>query len=135
MARARQPLLDGGSGLGGPARYSAARFGCRVSGSDPTEESSRGAGGELDYPTSWPANAQVSFLASPQPCEQRLCDAGFEVLQLREKAPHPAALLVHGELAPRGKTRNAESLADGRAVPIEVLARKPALRQFQDAKA
>jgi ubiquinone/menaquinone biosynthesis C-methylase UbiE len=219
-------LLDVGSGLGGPARYFAARFGCRVSGIDLTEEFcdvarhltrllrqdrrvdfhagnalampfadacfdgaysmnvsmniadkpsfyrelhrvlkpggwlllseiARGVGGELDYPTPWAANALASFLATPQQTQQGLRDAGFEVLLLQdtadkalaygtrsraavergEKPPHRAVMLIHAELAPRAMANSARSLADGRALPIEVLARRPALRQVQDAKA
>jgi SAM-dependent methyltransferase len=218
-------LLDVGSGLGGPARYFAARFGCRVSGIDLTEEfcdvarhltrllgqerlvdfhagdalampfaeacfdgaysmnvsmniADKAAfyrelhrvlkpagwlllseiahgGGELDYPTPWAASAQSSFLATPQQTEQGLLDAGFEVLHHQdtaekalaygtrsraavargEKPPHRAVMLIHGETAPRAMANTAKSLADGRAVPIEVLARKPAPRQLQEAKA
>jgi ubiquinone/menaquinone biosynthesis C-methylase UbiE len=219
-------LLDVGSGLGGPARYFAARFGCKVSGIDLTEEFcdvarhltrllgqdrsvdfhagnalampfadgrfdgaysmnvsmniadkaalyrelhrvlkpggwlllseiAQGVGGELDYPTPWAANAQASFLATPRQTELGLLAAGFEVLHLQdtaakaldygvrsraavargERPPHRAVKLILGELASIAMAHSAQSLADGRAVPIEVLARKPALRQLQDAKA
>jgi len=218
-------LLDVGSGLGGPARYFAARFGCRVSGIDLTEEFcevarhltrllgqdervdfhagnalampfadvrfdgaysmnvsmniadkaafyrelhrvlkpggwlllseiAQGSGDELVYPTPWAASAQASFLATPQQTEQGLLAAGFEVLHVQdsvdkalaygtrsraevargEKPPHRAVMLIHGELALRAMANSAKSLADGRVLPIEVLARKPAPRQPQDAK-
>src|SRR5260221_6860397 len=42
--RAGLRLLDVGSGLGGPARYFAAKHGCRVTGIDLTEEFVRVAG-------------------------------------------------------------------------------------------
>jgi SAM-dependent methyltransferase len=41
--RAGMPVLDVGSGLGGPARTLAAEFGCRVTGRDLTEEFCRAA--------------------------------------------------------------------------------------------
>ena len=218
-------LLDVGSGLGGPARYFAARFGCRVSGIDLTEEFcdvarhlarllrqencvdfhagdalampfpvdcfhgafsmnvsmniadkaafyrelyrvlrpggwlllselAEGSGAALDYPTPWAASADASFLATPQQTEQGLRDAGFELQQLHdtadkaraygaasraavargEKPPHRAVMLVHGQLATRIMANSAKALADGRVLPIEVLARKPAPQQPQDAK-
>src|ERR1051325_3195753 len=37
-AAASDHILDIGSGIGGPARYFANRFGCRVTGIDPTPE-------------------------------------------------------------------------------------------------
>jgi SAM-dependent methyltransferase len=118
-------------------------------------EIAQGVGGELDYPTPWAANAQASFLATPRQTELGLLAAGFEVLHLQdtaakaldygvrsraavargERPPHRAVKLILGELASIAMAHSAQSLADGRAVPIEVLARKPALRQLQDAKA
>lgn len=219
-------LLDVGSGLGGPARYFAARFGCRVTGIDLTpefcdvarhltrllgqqarvdfqvgdalalpfadgsfdgaysmnvsmniadkrgfirglhrvlrpggwlllSEIARGDGGEPDYPTPWAASAQTSFLVSVQQTMQELADAGFELLHSHstaqraldygarsraavargQKPPHRAVMLIHGEDAARAMAHSAKALADGRTVPIELLARKPAWPQSQLAKA
>jgi ubiquinone/menaquinone biosynthesis C-methylase UbiE len=212
-------LLDVGSGLGGPARYLAQRFGCRVTGVDLTpefcavatqltqqlglqnqvdfhvadalalpfgdasfdgaysmnvsmniadkaslycalrrvlkpggwlllSELARGDGPEPDYPTPWAASAASSFLATPEQTRQGLLDAGFEVLQLKhsldkaraygarsrklvergEKPPHRAVMLIHGDVAGRAMANSARALNEGRTLPIEVLARRPALQ-------
>jgi SAM-dependent methyltransferase len=212
-------LLDVGSGLGGPARYLAQRFGCRVSGIDLTpefcavathltqqlglqqnvdfqvadalappfgdaafdgaysmnvsmniadkaglyralwrvlkpggwlvlSEIARGEGPDPDFPTPWAASAASSFLVTPEQTHQGLLDAGFEVLRLEhtldkaraygarsralvergEKPPHRAVMLIHGDVAARAMAHSARALADGRTLPIEVLARRPALQ-------
>jgi len=208
-------LLDIGSGIGGPARYFAQRFGCRVTGIDLTpefcevarhlarvlrlhdrvdfdvgsaldmpytdgsfdaacsmnvsmniedkkaffqeicrvlkpgarlalSEVARGAGGPIEYPTPWAASAQASFLATPEQTQRSLEDAGFEIASLRstrdealdygarsralvergEKPLHRAVMLIHAETAAVAMANVARALADGRIVPIEVLARR-----------
>jgi len=212
-------VLDVGSGLGGPARYLAQRFGCRVTGIDLTpefcavatqltqqlglqhqvdfhvadalalpfgdasfdgaysmnvsmniadkaslyralwrvlkpggwlllSELARGDGPEPDYPTPWAASAASSFLTTPEQTRQGLLDAGFEVLQLEhsldkarafgarsrklvergEKPPHRAVMLIHGDVAVRAMANSARALNEGGTLPIEVLARRPALQ-------
>jgi ubiquinone/menaquinone biosynthesis C-methylase UbiE len=206
-------ILDIGSGIGGPARYIANRFGCKVTGIDLTaefcdvarhltrllrledkvkfevgdalampfpdasfngaysmnvsmniagkdalyreihrvlkpggwlvlSEIAKGNGGELDFPTPWAASAATSFLATPEATRQGLMKAGFEVTQLKstlqeslafgarsralvergEKPPHRAVMLIHGEIAPEAAANTARGLADGRIIPIEVVA-------------
>ena len=208
-------LLDIGSGIGGPARYFAQRFGCRVTGIDLTpefcevarhlsrvlglhdrvtfevgdavdlsypdgsfdaacsmnvsmniedkkalfqeirrvlkpgarfalSEVARGAGGPIEYPTPWAASAHASFLATSEQTRRCLEEAGFEVASLRstrdealdfgarsralvergEKPPHRAVMLIHVETAAVAMANVARALADGRIVPIEVLARR-----------
>jgi ubiquinone/menaquinone biosynthesis C-methylase UbiE len=210
-------ILDIGSGIGGPARYFAQRFGCRVTGIDLTaefcdvarqltqrlglqdraafqvgdalampfadnsfdggysmnvsmniadkaafyraihrvlapgawlmlSELAKGDGRELDYPTPWAASAAASFLSSADQTRDGLLDAGFERVQVHstleqaraygararamvergEKAPHRAVVLIHGDIADAAMANTARALQDGRAVPIEVLAYKPA---------
>jgi ubiquinone/menaquinone biosynthesis C-methylase UbiE len=214
-ARATDHVLDVGSGIGGPARYVARRFGCRVSGIDLTpefcdvarhltrrlgledrvdfrvgdataqpfgdaafdsaysmnvsmniadktafyrqihrvlkpgarlvlSEAARGAGGEPEYPTPWARTARTSFLATAEDTRRGLEAAGFDVLRLDstleqaraygarsreavargEKPPHRAVMLIHGDIAPAAMANSARALADGRVVPIEILARK-----------
>src|SRR6267143_1286132 len=101
-------LLDVGSGIGGPARYMAHRFGCRVTGIDLTaeyceaarygevrrvlrpgswlmlSELAKGPGAPLDYPTPWAATASTSFLATPEETRNSLEAAGFEIVQFRK---------------------------------------------------
>ena len=208
-------VLDVGSGIGGPARWIARRFGCRVTGIDLTEEFcdvarhltrllgmqervrfeqgdalampfadssfhgaysmnvsmniadksalyrelhrvlkpgawlalseiARGDGPEIDYPTPWARTADSSFLATPEQTRRGLEEAGFEVQMLREtlaqakdygarsrarvargeKPPHRAVILIHGGIAPAAMTNSSRGMADGRIVPIEVLAKK-----------
>lgn len=208
-------LLDVGSGLGGPARWIAQRFGCRVTGIDLTpefvdvareltrrtglhdrvrfetgnalampfadgsfdgawsmnvsmniadkaalyreigrvlkpggwlvvSELAKGAGGAPDYPTPWARTAEASFLATPDETRRGLADAGFDVVRVEStvekhlafaarsraiverggKPPHRAVLLLHGDIARQAIANTSRALADGRLVPIEVLARK-----------
>ena len=214
-AEASDHILDVGSGIGGPARYVATRFGCRVTGIDLTPEFcevarqltgllglddrvrfelgnalampfadasfdgaysmnvsmniadkaglyreihrvlkpgawlvlaeiAQGEAGEPDYPTPWAASAQTSFLATPEDTRRGLLEAGFDVLGLTstrdkalesgalaramvargEKPPHRAVILMHGELAKAAMANTARALAEGRIVPIEILAAK-----------
>ena len=212
-------LLDVGSGLGGPARWIAQRFGCRVTGVDLTpefvdvareltrraglddrvrfeagnalampfrdasfdgawsmnvsmniadksalyreidrvlkpggwlvlSEIAQGEGGAPDYPTPWARTAGASFLATPDETRHGLVAAGFEVVRLESavernlafgarsraiverggKPPHRAVMLIHGEIARQAIANTSRALADGRIVPIEVLAHKRAQR-------
>ena len=216
-------LLDVGSGIGGPARYLARRFGCRVTGIDLTpefcevatqltqqlglqaqvdfrvgdatalpfgdatfdgaysmnvsmniadkaglyrelwrvlkpggwlalSEIARGTGPEIDYPTPWAATAASSFLSTPEQTRQGLQAAGFELLRLEDtldkardygarsralvaqggKPMHRAVMLIHGGVAAAAMANSSRATAEGRVLPIEVLARKP--RGSQDAK-
>jgi ubiquinone/menaquinone biosynthesis C-methylase UbiE len=208
-------LLDVGSGIGGPARYMAQRFGCRVTGIDLTaefcevarhltqllglharvrfqlgdalampfdaggfdgaysmnvsmniadkgalyreihrmlrpggwlvlSELAKGPGPELDYPVPWAASAETSFLATIDETRTGLAQAGFEVLELHDntekvtaygarsraavasgaKPPHRAVQLIHREVAKQAMANSSRGVAEGRLVPIEVLARK-----------
>lgn len=212
-------LLDVGSGIGGPARWFAGRFGCRVTGIDLTpefvevarhltrlvgldervrfetgnalampfpdasfdgvasmnvsmniadksalyreidrvlkpggwlvlSEIAQGEGGAPDYPTPWARTAGESFLATPDETRHGLVAAGFEVVRLESavernlafgarsraivesggKPPHRAVMLIHGEIARQAIANTSRALADGRIVPIEVLAHKRAQR-------
>jgi SAM-dependent methyltransferase len=107
-------------------------------------ELAQGNGAALEYPTPWAASEDASFLATPQQTQQGLRDAGFDLLQVQdttnkaraygaasrdavargEKPPHRTVMLVHGEEAPRIMANSAKALADGRVLPIEVLARR-----------
>jgi SAM-dependent methyltransferase len=214
-ARPSDHILDIGSGIGGPARYVASRFGCRVTGIDLTaefcdvarhltgllhldnrvtfetgdalkmpfkdgsfdgaysmnvsmniadkrafyreihrvivpgawlllSEIAQGENGEPDYPTPWASSAQASFLSTPEQTRRGLIDAGFDVERLEhtrdaalafgarsramvergERAPHRAVMLIHDDIAKEAMVNSARALADGRIVPIELLARK-----------
>jgi ubiquinone/menaquinone biosynthesis C-methylase UbiE len=208
-------LLDVGSGIGGPARYMAHRFGCKVTGVDLTaefcevarhltrllgmeakvrfeqgdalampfaeatfdgaysmnvsmniadkaafyreirrvlkpggwlmlSELAQGPGGPLDYPTPWAATAATSFLSTPEETRAGLEAAGFEIpifrhavdemkayavrvramLDRGEKHPHRAVQLMHGDLAAAATRNTSKGGAEGRIVPIEVLAKR-----------
>lgn len=212
---AGEHILDVGSGFGGPARFMAERYGCRVTGIDLTpefcetasyltdllglddrvtfdvgsalampygdqrfdaaysmnvamniadkaalygeifrvlkpggrlvlSEIARGTGPDLDYPTPWAKSAKTSFLSTPEATRSGLEAAGFIVVSLRdtlaesaafgahsrelvargEKPPHRAVHLVHGDLAITAMANSANAVADGRAIPIEILCRK-----------
>jgi len=213
-------LLDVGSGIGGPARYLARRFGCRVTGIDLTpefcdvathlterqglqpqvdfrvgdatalplgdaafdgaysmnvsmniadkarlyrelwrvlkpggwlllSELARGSGPEVDYPTPRAATAASSFLSTPEQTRLGLLEAGFEVLRLEDtldkareyaarsralvaqggKPPHRAVMLIHGGVAAQAMANISRATVEGRVLPVEVLARKPAEAQ------
>jgi SAM-dependent methyltransferase len=101
---ARDHVLDIGSGIGGPSRYLAATFGCRVTGLDLTAEFCRvaadlsrrtGLAGRVDY-------RQGDATAMP------FADASFDVAWLQNAAMNIAARdRLYGEirrvLKPRGR--------------------------------
>lgn len=107
-------------------------------------EIARGPGPELDYPVPWAASAEASFLCTPEETRRGLEAAGFEILRFRstekeamefgarsreivargEKPPHRAVILVHGEDARAAMKNTSRGVAEGRIVPIEVLARR-----------
>jgi len=43
-----------------------------------------------------------------------------------EKPPHRTVMLIHGDLATRAMANIARAMNEGRVLPIEVLARRPA---------
>jgi SAM-dependent methyltransferase len=208
-------IIDVGSGIGGPARYFAHRFGCRISGIDLTaefcdvartltrmlglaarvdftqgdalampyaddafdgaysmnvsmniadksglyrevrrvlkpggwlllSEIARGPGGDIDYPTPWASCGAACFLSTPDETRGGLVQAGFHVVHARstleqalafgarsramvergEKPPHRAVTLIHGAMAPQAMANVARGLAEGRIVPVEILAKR-----------
>jgi len=107
-------------------------------------EIARGAGPEVDYPLPWAASAEASFLSTPEETRRGLEAAGFEILRFRstekealefaarsreivargDKPPHRAVILVHAEDARAAMRNMTRGVAEGRIVPIEVLARR-----------
>jgi SAM-dependent methyltransferase len=99
--------------------------------------------GVPDYPTPWARNSDQSFLATPGETLAGLEAAGFTITRFRdtvepslaygahsramvergEKPPHRAVMLIHGELARDAMANTARALADGRIIPIEVVAK------------
>ena len=208
-------ILDAGSGIGGPARYIAHRFGCTVVGIDLTSEFcqvarhltrllgltdrvsfeegnvlampfadnrfdgaysmnvsmniadkaafhrelfrvvkpggwlllseiTKGDGGPLEFPTPWARTAATSFLATVDETRQSLASAGFEVVDVRDmrekslefgarsralverggKPLHRAVQLIHGDIARDAIANSSRAAADGRILPVEIVARK-----------
>jgi ubiquinone/menaquinone biosynthesis C-methylase UbiE len=107
-------------------------------------EIAKGPGPEIDYPVPWAAGPDASFLCTPEQTREGLEAAGFEILRFRSteketlesvarsreivarggKLPHRAVILVHGEDARAAMRNTARGVAEGRIVPIEVLARR-----------
>jgi SAM-dependent methyltransferase len=107
-------------------------------------EIARGTGGGLDFPTPWARSPDTSFLATAEETQRSLMAAGFDVAELRdtreqalaygararamaergEKPPHRAVQLIHGAIAKDAMANSSRAQADGRIVPIEILARK-----------
>ncbi len=109
-------------------------------------EVARGTGPEPDYPTPWARTAATSFLATSDETRSGLEEAGFEVLELQNKAeearasgalaramvargekpPHRAVMLIHGDIAAQAAANTGRAGGEGRIVPIVVRARKRA---------
>jgi len=208
-------ILDIGCGIGGPARFMADHFGCRVVGIDLTpsfvdvadrltrntdmdaqvsfnqgnalsmafendafdaaysmnvsmniadkkafyaetfrvlkpggtlvlSELSKGATGEVSYPTPWARTPNESFLATLEETVDGLKQAGFTIATVKdtaaetiayganaramvergEKPPHRAVQLIHGEIAQDAMRNTAAAVKSGAAVPIEILCKK-----------
>ena len=107
-------------------------------------EIAKGPGPEVDYPVPWAASAEASFLSTPEETRRGLEAAGFEILRFRStekeamdfgarsreivarggKPPHRAVILIHAEDARAAMANTSRGTAEGRIVPIEVLARR-----------
>lgn len=107
-------------------------------------ELSRGDGGEPSYPTPWASSARTSFLLTSEETQRGLLEAQFDVVTVRstlqealefgarsraavargEKPPHRAVMLIHGAIARQAMENSARALADGKLIPVEILARK-----------
>jgi ubiquinone/menaquinone biosynthesis C-methylase UbiE len=107
-------------------------------------EIARGTGPAVDYPTAWAASAESSFLSTTEDTVLGLNAAGFEVLSVRstleemlafgvrsresvqrgEKPPHRAVMLIHAESAAAAIRNTSRGFAEGRILPIEILARR-----------
>lgn len=103
-----------------------------------------GPGGPPHYPAPWAMTAETSFMSTPDETRERMEQAGFEILSMRDMtaeslAHHqrmrerierdgPPVLGPHvviGEGA-RERLRNAaRSVEEGRTVPIEIVGRLP----------
>jgi len=107
-------------------------------------EIAKGPGPEVEYPVPWAASAEASFLSTPEETRQGLEAAGFEILRFRTtekeamdfgarsreivarggKPPHRAVILIHAGDARAAMANTSRGTAEGRIVPIEVLARR-----------
>jgi len=107
-------------------------------------EIAKGAGGDLEYPTPWARTGATSFLSTADETRRSLTAAGLDIVAMQdtreqalaygararamvergEKPPHRAVQLIHGGIAQAAMANSSRALADGRIVPIEILARK-----------
>lgn len=107
-------------------------------------EIAKGPGPEVDYPTPWAASAEASFLSTPEETRRGLEAAGFGLLRFRSterealefgarsreivarggRPPHRAVILIHAGDARAAMANTSRGVAEGRIVPIEVLARR-----------
>jgi hypothetical protein len=136
-------ILDIGCGLGGPARYFAQRFDCRVSGIDLTEHG-LGPVGAPHHPVPWSEDGTGEWLGTPAQTAELLAAAGFVDIEVEntdtkylEAYHHVIALTERGELPPLGvhllmgetapqKVRNAaRNVEEARTQPLQVLCHKP----------
>jgi SAM-dependent methyltransferase len=108
-------------------------------------EIARGTGPDVDYPSAWAANSETSFLCTTEETVLGLKAAGFEVVSVRstleemlafgirsrevvqrgEKPPHRAVMLIHAESAAAAIRNTSRGFAEGRILPVELVARRP----------
>jgi len=107
-------------------------------------EIARGTGPDVDYPTAWASSSESSHLCTMDETVLGLKVAGFEVVSVRssleemlayaarsreavqrgEKPPHRAVMLVHAEHAAAAIKNTSRGFAEGRILPIELVARR-----------
>lgn len=107
-------------------------------------EIAQGPGGDPTYPTPWATRPSESFLSTPEQTRAGLEAAGFRIEKYRdtlraaldygarsraavergEKPPHRAVQVIHGDGAREMAANNARNMAQGRLIPIELLARR-----------
>jgi SAM-dependent methyltransferase len=97
----------------------------------------QGPAGEPYYPLPWARDASYSYLGTPEQVLSWLAGAGFEVLENRREGGGAAAqgarpagdlgsAVIMGPDMPERQANGARSVAEGRLVPMLILARRPA---------
>ena len=107
-------------------------------------EFARGVGPEPNYPLPWASTAEASFLTTLAATRSGLETAGFVIVQAGDRAaeskdfgarakavverggkpPHRSVPLVHGDVAAVMMANSSRAVAEGRTIPVEILARK-----------
>lgn len=128
-----------------PAFYGSARRVLRPGGVLALSNICAGPAGMPHYPTPWAATAATSFLATPAETRRDLTDAGLEIVSFRETTDAVVAAqatvrqkleteglpalgmhVLMGERMRAFQLNSIRSMEEGRIVPVEILARKPA---------